>query len=94
MTVRAHGSGCCSVLAPLGVAIVAICRVAGVRRAGGSRRIIVPSPCVVAQTLVADRALLLGSLGVTMEIALTALALATCSASRSRSCSYKAAGSR
>jgi NitT/TauT family transport system permease protein len=38
---------------------------------------LVPSPLVVAQTLFADRALLVHSLGVTLGIALTALALAT-----------------
>ena len=38
---------------------------------------IVPSPLLVAQTLYADRALLLNSLGVTLGIALAALALAT-----------------
>lgn len=37
---------------------------------------LVPSPMLVAQTLVGDRALLLASLRVTMEIALVALALA------------------
>ncbi|HEY1327161.1 MAG TPA: ABC transporter permease [Casimicrobiaceae bacterium] len=37
---------------------------------------IVPSPLVVAHTLVADRVLLLHSLGVTLQIALAALALA------------------
>jgi NitT/TauT family transport system permease protein len=37
---------------------------------------LVPSPLTVARTLVADRVLLLGSLGVTLSIALTALALA------------------
>ena len=38
---------------------------------------IVPSPFLVAKTLYADRALLVHSLGVTLGIALTALALAT-----------------
>jgi NitT/TauT family transport system permease protein len=38
---------------------------------------IVPSPLLVAQTLYADRTLLLDSLGVTLGIALTALAFAT-----------------
>ena len=38
---------------------------------------IVPSPVVVLRTLVADRALLAGSLSVTLGIALTALAVAT-----------------
>ena len=38
---------------------------------------LVPSPSLVAQTLVSDRVLLLRSLRVTMEIALVALALAT-----------------
>jgi NitT/TauT family transport system permease protein len=37
---------------------------------------LVPSPAVVLRTLVAERALLLGSLGVTLGIALSALALA------------------
>jgi NitT/TauT family transport system permease protein len=37
---------------------------------------IVPSPSVVLQTLVADRELLLRSLGVTLGIALAALAIA------------------
>jgi NitT/TauT family transport system permease protein len=38
---------------------------------------IVPSPWIVLQTLVADRALLADALGVTLGIALTALAIAT-----------------
>ena len=38
---------------------------------------IIPSPLLVAQTLYADRALLLNSLGVTLGIALAALAFAT-----------------
>ena len=37
---------------------------------------LVPSPLVVAQTMLADRALLFASLGVTLSIALTALAVA------------------
>ena len=37
---------------------------------------LVPSPLVVLQTLIADRALLVDSLGVTLGIALTALAIA------------------
>ena len=38
---------------------------------------LVPSPLLVAHTLYTDRTLLLASLGITLEIALTALALAT-----------------
>jgi NitT/TauT family transport system permease protein len=38
---------------------------------------IVPSPSLVAHTLYVDHSLLLGSLAVTMEIAIVALALAT-----------------
>jgi NitT/TauT family transport system permease protein len=38
---------------------------------------LVPGPLLIAQTLVADRAILLGALGVTLAVALTALACAT-----------------
>ena len=48
---------------------------AGARRAEESPAHLVPSPTLVARTLVADRVLLLGSLAVTMEIALTTLEL-------------------
>ena len=45
---------------------------------------LVPSPILVAQTLYADRTLLLHSLGVTLGIALTALGLATLARRRDR----------
>jgi NitT/TauT family transport system permease protein len=65
------------VLAPLLVAIVAIAAWQAFVALKDLPAYIVPSPLVVARTLIADRALLLGSLAVTMEIAVTALALAT-----------------
>jgi NitT/TauT family transport system permease protein len=65
------------VLAPLAVALVALAGWQAAVSAWNVPPYIVPSPLRVAQTLVADRVLLLNSLGVTMEIAVTALALAT-----------------
>src|SRR6188768_1509672 len=73
---RAHREWLLKILAPLGVAIVALCAWQAFVELWKIPPYIVPSPVRVAQTLVGDRALLLGSLGVTMEIALTALALA------------------
>jgi len=73
---RAHRERLLKILAPLGVAIVALCAWQAFVELWKIPPYIVPSPVRVAQTLVGDRALLLGSLGVTMEIALTALALA------------------
>ena len=58
------------------VAIVALCAWQALVELWKIPPYIVPSPVRVAETLVGDRALLLGSLGVTLEIALTALALA------------------
>ena len=65
------------VLAPLVVAIIAIAAWQALVVLKNLPPYLVPSPTLVARTLVADRVLLLGSLAVTMEIALTALALAT-----------------
>ena len=65
------------VLAPLVVAIIAIAAWQALVVLKNLPPYLVPSPMLVARTLVADRVLLLGSLAVTMEIALTALALAT-----------------
>jgi NitT/TauT family transport system permease protein len=77
MTAHAHRDRMLKVLAPVGVAIVALCAWQAFVELWKIPPYIVPSPVRVAQTLASDRALLLGSLGVTMEIALTALALAT-----------------
>ena len=65
------------VLAPLLVAIVAIAAWQAFVALEDLPAYIVPSPLVVARTLLADRTLLLGSLAVTMEIAVIALGLAT-----------------
>ena len=65
------------VVAPLVVAIIAIAAWQGVVTLNDIPPYLVPSPGLVAHTVYADRVLLLGSLVVTMEIALTALALAT-----------------
>ncbi len=77
MTMRARRQPLLPVLAPLVVAIVALAAWQAAVEFWRVPAYIVPSPLRVAQTLVADRTLLLGSLRVTMEIALTALALAT-----------------
>ena len=63
--------------APVTVAIVALAVWQALVVAWGVPAYLVPSPLRVAQTLVADRALLLESLGVTVGIALAALAAAT-----------------
>ena len=77
MTTRAYRERLLKVAAPVGVALVALCAWQAFVDLWNVPPYIVPSPVRVAQTLVGDRSLLLGSLGVTMEIALTALALAT-----------------
>ena len=66
-----------SIAAPVLVAIVALGLWQALVVAWDVPPYLVPSPVAVARTLVADRALLLGSLGVTLGIALTALAIAT-----------------
>jgi len=63
--------------APLAVAVVVVAAWQILVSVNRIPPYIVPSPLLVAQTLYADRALLLNSLGVTMSIAATALALAT-----------------
>jgi NitT/TauT family transport system permease protein len=65
------------IVAPLVVAIAFVAAWQAIVVAKGIPPYLVPSPAMVAQTLYADRALLFGSLGITMQIALTALALAT-----------------
>ncbi len=63
--------------APVAVAIVALAAWQALVVAWDVPAYLVPSPLRVAQTLVADRTLLLESLGVTVGIALAALAAAT-----------------
>jgi NitT/TauT family transport system permease protein len=63
--------------APLAVAVVVVAAWQILVSVNRIPPYIVPSPLLVAQTLYADRALLLNSLGVTLGIALAALALAT-----------------
>jgi NitT/TauT family transport system permease protein len=65
------------ILAPLVVALVALAAWQAAVAIWNVPPYIVPSPARVAQTLATDRMLLLDSLGVTMAIAATALALAT-----------------
>jgi len=65
-----------SIAAPVLVAIVALGLWQALVVAWDVPPYLVPSPWTVARTLVADRTLLLGALGVTLSIALTALALA------------------
>ena len=65
------------ILAPLAVAVVFVAGWQAIVMWKEIPPYLVPSPGLVAHTLYADRALLLGSLGVTMSIALVALALAT-----------------
>ncbi len=65
------------VLAPLAVAIVMFAAWQVLVTVNQVPAYLVPSPLLVARTLYADRALLFGSLEVTLGIALTALALAT-----------------
>ena len=65
------------VLAPLAVALVFVAGWQMIVTWNDIPPYLVPSPALVAQTLYADRSLLLGSLGITMSIALMALALAT-----------------
>ena len=64
------------IVAPLVVAIVFLAAWQAFVSVKNMPPYLVPSPMLVAQTLVGDRALLLASLRVTMEIALVALALA------------------
>ena len=64
------------IVAPLVVAIVFLAAWQAFVSVKNIPPYLVPSPMLVAQTLVGDRALLLASLRVTMEIALVALALA------------------
>jgi len=63
--------------APLAVALVALGLWQALVVAWAVPAYLVPSPLKVAQTLIADRALLFDSLGVTVGIALAALAAAT-----------------
>ena len=65
------------VLAPFAVAIVAMAAWQALVTLNDVPPYLVPSPLLVADTLYTDRRLLVGALGVTMGIALTALALAT-----------------
>ena len=65
------------ILAPLAVAVVFVAGWQAIVMWKEIPPYLVPSPGLVAYTLYADRTLLLGSLGVTMSIALVALALAT-----------------
>jgi NitT/TauT family transport system permease protein len=65
------------VLAPFAVAIVAVAAWQALVTLNDVPPYLVPSPLRVADSLYADRTLLVGALGVTMGIALTALALAT-----------------
>jgi len=65
-----------SIAAPVLVAIVALGLWQALVVAWDVPPYLVPSPLTVARTLVADRTLLLGALGVTLGIALTALAIA------------------
>ena len=62
--------------APVGVAILVLAFWQFATVAWDVPTWLVPSPLVVARTMVADRELLLASLGVTLSIALTALAIA------------------
>jgi NitT/TauT family transport system permease protein len=64
------------VAAPLAVALLVLALWQALVVAYDVPPYLVPSPLVVARTLVADRALLFASLGVTLGIALTALAIA------------------
>ena len=63
--------------APVAVAVMALAIWQALVVAWEVPAYLVPSPLRVAQTLVADRALLFDSLGVTVGIALAALAAAT-----------------
>src|SRR4030042_1074116 len=65
------------IAAPALLALVLLAAWQGLVVAYDVPKYIVPSPWVVLQTLVADRALLADALGVTLGIALTALAIAT-----------------
>jgi len=74
---RSHRERALRILAPLIVAIVVIAVWQALVVVEDVPAYLVPSPALVAQTLYADRVLLLDSLAVTMQIALVALALAT-----------------
>ena len=65
------------IAAPALIAVLLLAAWQGLVVACDVPKYIVPSPWVVLQTLVADRALLADALGVTLGIALTALAFAT-----------------
>ena len=65
------------IAAPALIAVLLVAAWQGLVVAYDVPKYIVPSPWVVLQTLVADRALLADALGVTLGIALTALAIAT-----------------
>ncbi len=77
MTGQRHRQRVLRVLAPLVVAVIAVAAWQALVTIKEIPPYLVPSPALVAHTLYADRTLLLGSLAVTLEIALTALALAT-----------------
>jgi len=77
MTVSVQRQRLLRVLAPLAVAIVALAVWQAAVEIWKIPPYIIPSPVRVAQTLATDRTLLLNSLGVTMQIAVTALALST-----------------
>ena len=77
MTRDATSSRVLRFVAPALIAVVLVALWQGLVVAYEVPTYIVPSPWVVLQTLVADRALLIDALGVTLGIALTALAIAT-----------------
>jgi len=74
---RARGERLLRLAAPLAVAIVFLGAWQAFVTLNAIPPYIVPSPVLVARTLYADRSLLASSLGVTMQIALIALVLAT-----------------
>ena len=82
------------IAAPALIAVLLVAAWQGLVVAYDVPKYIVPSPWVVLQTLVADRALLADALGVTLGIALTALAIATVAGRWSRCSSCRAGGSR
>jgi len=71
-----RGPGALRVVAPAAVALVVLAAWQALTAGLDVPSYLVPSPAVVARTLVDDRALLFRSLGVTLGIALAALAIA------------------
>jgi NitT/TauT family transport system permease protein len=77
MTSAARRSAMLRIAAPFAVAVIAVVAWQFLVTVNRVPAYLVPSPLLVARTLYADRGLLLRSLGVTLDVALTALALAT-----------------